>query len=148
MDASFLGFDHVDARVRSLARVETFYDALLPSLGLVDRTTSFVDADGLWHPSGPDERYNVVEYTEPPMPGHPSRFLGIIEDAGMEPVRTRIAFAVASKRAVLEWVPRLEALGACNIELDDDMDGYPAVFFEDAVGTRLELCARRVRPSA
>jgi catechol 2,3-dioxygenase-like lactoylglutathione lyase family enzyme len=138
----FAGFDHIDARVRSLAAVEAFYDALLPELGLPRKTRSFVDAEGEWHSTAAGEAYNVAEYYEAEGDGAP-RFLGIIEDAAMTPVLTRIAFR-APRGELAAWAGRLQALGARNVETSEDMEAYPAVFFEDAVGTKLEICARRV----
>jgi hypothetical protein len=40
----------------------------------------------------------------------------------------------------------LEDAGACNIEPSAEMSAYPAVFFEDPAGTKLELVARRPAP--
>jgi hypothetical protein len=47
---------------------------------------------------------------------------------------------------LLAWEPRLRELGAREIEFSEDMDTYPALFFEDPGGTKLELCARNRRP--
>ncbi|MBD5634686.1 MAG: VOC family protein [Candidatus Eremiobacteraeota bacterium] len=147
MTPLFFGFDHVDVRVRSLAAVEAFYDALLPELGLPAKSFSFVAADGTWSDSSAHERYNTVEYSERSGEPRAQRFIGFIEDPAMRPVATRIAFALSSASEVRAWAARLEALGAREVESDDDFDNYPAVFFEDPAGTRLELCARRaVRP--
>ncbi|HYZ15348.1 MAG TPA: hypothetical protein VE591_03060, partial [Candidatus Acidoferrum sp.] len=86
----FAGIDHLDVRVPSLAAVESFYDRLFPRLGLTSRSESYVDAMGEWH-DVVDGRYNTVEWREERSDGSPPRFIGIIEDAGMTPVRTRIA---------------------------------------------------------
>ena len=40
----FYGFDHVDCRVRSLEAVETFYDDLMPEIGLTEKRYAFVDS--------------------------------------------------------------------------------------------------------
>jgi len=45
----FLGFDHIDTRVRSIQSVEPFYDRLLPALGLTEKRHAFVDDGGDWH---------------------------------------------------------------------------------------------------
>ena len=45
----FYGYDHVDCRVRSLEAVETFYDDLMPEIGLTEKRYAFVDPDGEWH---------------------------------------------------------------------------------------------------
>jgi predicted lactoylglutathione lyase len=63
----------------------------------------------------------------------------------MQPTRTRIAFALESAAEVGEWQTKLHEIGALNVDPSNDMDDYPAIFFEDPVGTRLEVCARRKR---
>ena len=62
----------------------------------------------------------------------------------MQPVKTRIAFRVASKEDLPQWTAFLESIGAVNIE-PSASEEYPAIFFEDACGTKLELCARLAR---
>lgn len=137
----FLGFDHIDTRVRSLKAVEGFYDELMPRLGLTRKHLAHVDANGDWHDPSEDRPYNTVEYAEEPNGERPACFIGFIEDARMQPVATRIAFRV--KRETLPaWESTLRSLGAANVEFSEDMDAYPAIFFEDACGTHLELCAR------
>lgn len=139
---AFLGVDHVDARVPSLVAVEGFYDRLMPALGLSRKTHSYVDAGGDWHDADHAHPANVAEYHEDPAAEGAARFIGIIEDASMSVVKTRIAFRVASRAEVEEWEPRLRAFGARGIERANDMEEYPAIFFEDPVGTKLEICAR------
>jgi catechol 2,3-dioxygenase-like lactoylglutathione lyase family enzyme len=140
----FLGIDHVDLRVPSLAAVESFYDGLLPRLGLTKKSYSIVDALGEWS-DATAERYNVVEWYEEVDDGaRPRAFFGVIEDVGMEIVRTRVAFAAASRAEVLRWCEELPALGAREIDLSD-RDRYVAVFFTDPLGTRLEIVARAPR---
>jgi catechol 2,3-dioxygenase-like lactoylglutathione lyase family enzyme len=141
----FLGIDHVDLRVPSLAAVEGFYGALLPKLGLTKKSYSFVDALGEWADASA-ERYNVAEwYEESDEDGRPKAFFGVIEDTDMSMVRTRVAFAVASRAEVHRWAQELPALGAREIELSDDGGRYVAVFFTDPLGTRLEIVARAPR---
>ncbi len=142
MPQAFIGFDHVDVRVESLAAVEEFYDRLMPELGLATKTFSHVDAAGTWHAATRTLPYNTVEYFEPAARGESPRFIGFIEDPTMQPTRTRIAFRVASKAEVLAWEARLRSFGAHDVELDEEVDAYPAVFFADPVGTQLEICAR------
>jgi len=140
----FLGFDHIDARVPSLIAVEPFYDAFFPLLGLTRKGQAHVDAAGDWHEPGPGKPANASEYYEIPEAGATSFFIGIIEDPSMQVVRTRIAFRVP--HGELEgWVQRLRDLGARNIEPSADLQEYPAIFFEDPIGTRLEVCARQPR---
>jgi catechol 2,3-dioxygenase-like lactoylglutathione lyase family enzyme len=144
---TFLGVDHLDIRVTSLAAAEEFYDAFLSGLGLVKKTYSFVDSQGIWTSAADRRLANVAEYFEETAgPGAP-RFIGIIEDPAGRPSATRIAFRVGGCADLERWATRLVQLGARSIEWSDDLEAYPALFFEDPCGTRLELCAR-VRPPA
>jgi|SRR5450755_117960 len=142
MPAAFHGFDHIDMRVRSLDVVEKFYDELLAELGLTRKRLSHVDADGEWHEAGLERPYNVAEYYEPAERDKVAFFIGIIEDRGMTPVKTRVAFRLGSRAELDRLHRRLHEIGARSIEPSEDMDGYPAIFFEDAAGTKLEVCAR------
>jgi catechol 2,3-dioxygenase-like lactoylglutathione lyase family enzyme len=144
---AFLGFDHLDVRVRSLPLAEPFYDRFLPALGLIRKTHSFVDENGDWSDAADGAPYNVSEYYESPEPGCPARFIGIIEDPKMVPIATRIAFRVASEAELEGWRERLGAIGATGVE-GETSGPYPALFFEDPCGTKLELCARNVSKSA
>ncbi len=134
----FLGFDHIDCRVRSLSLVEAFYDDFMPMLGLTEKRYAYVDPDGHWHKEF--DIYNAVEYFEPVHPSKPRRFMGLIENPLHRNNDTRIAF-----RVLLDQIPMLqtllERLGAQNIEESDD-ETYPAIFFEDPAGTKLELIGR------
>ncbi len=140
---AFLGFDHIDARVSSVAVVEPFYDQLMPLLGLARKHHAFVDAQGEWRDVKADGSYNAVEYYEAKQPDRPTFFIGFIEDAAMQPSLTRIAFRVAAPLAVEQWTAQLAEIGARNIQPSESMEEYPAIFFEDPAGTKLELCARR-----
>jgi len=140
----FLGFDHIDTRVRSIKSVEPFYDRLLPALGLTEKRLAFVDANGEWHDADAG-RYNTVEYYEPPQAGRAAFFIGFIEDAAMQPVGTRIAFRIAAGE-LDRWLKDLKTIGGCKIELSEEPVDYPAIFFEDPSGTKLELVARKPRP--
>lgn len=139
MQQRFLGFDHVDTRVKRLKDVEQFYKRLLPALGLSKMRYAHVDEQGEWD-DDTTKPYNVVEFYED-ISGSVPFFIGIIEDPAMQPVATRIAFRVESKDALPRWREFLQAIGALNIE-SGSSDEYPAIFFEDACGTKLELCAR------
>ncbi len=138
MSVEFLGFDHVDCRVRSLASVEAFYDDLMPVIGLTEKRYAFVDADGEWHKEF--DHYNAVEYYEPEHPTKPRRFMGLIESPLHRNNETRIAFRVTREQLPL-LVALVERLGAQNVEQSVD-DDYPAVFFEDPAGTKLEFIGR------
>ncbi|HEV7180711.1 MAG TPA: VOC family protein [Candidatus Baltobacteraceae bacterium] len=136
--SAFLGFDHLDCRVRTLAAVESFYDELLPQIGLTDKRYAKVDANGEWHTVA--DAYNAVEYCEPANGERPRHFIGFIEDPLHRFNETRIAFRVAV--APLETLAAMvRRAGGANIELSDD-PSYPAVFFEDPAGTKLELISR------
>lgn len=138
MRQDFLGFDHVDTRVRSLKAVEAFYNRLMPALGLTRAHHCYVDKDGEWDDDLHGRPYNVVEFYQE-VTGSAPFFIGIIEDADMRPVKTRIAFRVASKEDLPRWAAFLESIGAVNVE-PSASEEYPAIFFEDACGTKLELC--------
>ncbi|HZX68553.1 MAG TPA: VOC family protein [Candidatus Elarobacter sp.] len=142
--SAFGGIDHVDLRVPALGVVEAFYDAFMHRLGLTSKTYANVEFGGSsWH-DGTPERYNAVEYHEENVSGRPALFFGVIEEASAQPARGRIAFAVA-KESLDEWARALPEIGAREIEREQD-DAYPAIFFTDPLGTRLEVCARRSRP--
>ncbi len=138
MIVEFLGFDHIDCRVRSLAVIESFYDDLMPAIGLTEKRYAYVDADGEWHREF--DNYNAVEYYEPEHPTKPRRFMGLIESPLHRNNETRIAFRVMREQLAL-LVALIERLGAQNLEQSDDPD-YPAVFFEDPAGTKLEFIGR------
>ena len=140
----FLGIDHVDIRVSSIAAVEDFYDRFMRLLGLSIKTRSHVGVDGEWTTISRDRPCNVIEYHERTSgESGPERFVGLIEDASIVATRTRLAFAAASPDEVRAWEPVLRAWGAQAVEFAGDFAAYPALFFEDPVGTRLELCARK-----
>lgn len=140
---AFGGFDHIDLRVPVLGVVEAFYDAFLPRLGLTRKKYSWVEFGGSsWH-NGTPERYNTVEYYEEHVEGRLPQFIGIIEEASAQPARGRIAFAVDGE-TLDEWEQFLLTIGAREIERGEPT--YPAVFFTDPLGTRLEVCARIHHP--
>jgi catechol 2,3-dioxygenase-like lactoylglutathione lyase family enzyme len=136
----FLGIDHVDMRVPSLAAVERFYDALLPRLGLTRKGYANVAFGGAAWADADAGSYNAVEYHEEGVTGRAVQFFGVIEETNAAPSRGRIAFAV-ERDSLPGWEGTLREIGAREIERSDG-DGYPALFFTDPVGTRLELCAR------
>ena len=138
----FAGFDHVDCRVRSLAAVESFYDVLMPELGLPLKRYAHVDLAGEWHDVTHERPYNAVEYYESPHGDEAAFFIGFIERHDHLPGDTRIAFRVEGAR-LADLEAHLERIGAERIERNDDMEKYPAIFFEDPAGTKLEIVARR-----
>jgi len=137
-----MGFDHIDTRVASVAAVEPFYDRLMPLLGFTLKKPSFVDAEGNWSAVGPDEPYNTIEYYAPAGEGSATFFIGFIERADTPTTWTRIAFRVTDATDT-EWPTILREIGAKKIEPSEDMNAYPAIFFEDPGGTKLELVSRR-----
>ena len=141
--SDFLGFDHIDMRVASVAAAEPFYDQLMPLLGLSRKHHAYVDAQGEWTDVKTDGSYNAVEYYEEKQAHRAAYFIGFIEDAAMQPSLTRIAFRVEAPLALEQWMTRLEQMGARNIQPSESMEEYPAIFFEDPAGTKLELAARR-----
>ncbi len=143
--ATFLGFDHIDTRVLSIKAVEPLYDRLMPQLGMPEKRYAHVDKDGEWNDPAPDKPYNTVEYYEPPAPGIVRHFIGFIEDASMTPVLTRIAFRANSADELERWHDFLSSIGAVRIERSES-ETYPAIFFEDPVGTKLEIVARAPSP--
>jgi catechol 2,3-dioxygenase-like lactoylglutathione lyase family enzyme len=140
----FMGFDHIDTRVRSLAAVETFYDKLMPLLGFTSKKLSYVDDKGEWNAPGTDGKYNTAEYYAPGRANEAAFFIGFIERADTAPSFTRIAFRVEDVTDP-KWMATLRDLGAKNVEPSEDMSAYPAIFFEDPGGTKLEIVSRRPR---
>lgn len=141
---TFAGYDHVDCRVSSLAAVEAFYDELMPQLGLSRKRFSYVDDDGEWHEASPEHTYNAIEFYEEPQADRATFFIGFIERRDHVAGLTRIAFRTDVGR-LMELEALLERLGAKRIERSADLDAYPAIFFEDACGTKLEIVARAPR---
>jgi catechol 2,3-dioxygenase-like lactoylglutathione lyase family enzyme len=136
--------DHADVRVASIAAVESFYDAVLMPLGLSRKTRAHVGRDGEWYDVDVSHPSNAVEYHTPIEPGSPGWFVGFIEDASHVAGATRLAFALDDEAALAALEPVVRAAGGRVVEFSSD-SGYPALFFEDPLGTRLEICARRPR---
>jgi catechol 2,3-dioxygenase-like lactoylglutathione lyase family enzyme len=125
-----LGLDHVDLRVRDLAAVRAFYDALLPELGLVDVR----------------EFENGVEYYEPERPDAARVFFGLHEDPAHRPNGSRVAFSAATPADVDRLAEVVRNAGGQAIEgpeIPQSLERYYAVFFEDPDGNKLEICFRR-----
>lgn len=146
-DVRLTGLDHADVRVPSLAAVEAFYDALLPALGLVRKSESHVAADGEWYAVDERRPRNVIEYWSSIEGGVLSWFVGFIEDTTMKTTATRIAFALDDEAKLAEVERLVRDAGGMRVERSTDA-AYPALFFEDPTGTRLEICARRHRAEA
>lgn len=140
---AFGGIDHVDMRVPALGAVERFYDELARRLGLTGKRYCTVEFGGASWNEGTAESYNAVEYFEENVSGRRPLFFGVIEEAGAQPARSRLAFAV-DREALDEWPHALREIGARDVEHEYD-ESYPAIFFTDPLGTRLEVCARPAR---
>lgn len=122
--------DHIDMRVRDLARVRPLYDALLPAMGY-----SKINAD--------DES---AGYHRPGETGG-EPFIWLVADPEHAPNGTRIAFAAASRADVERLAALARSAGAQAFEapelIVDYGPNYYAAFFEDAEGNKLEICCRR-----
>jgi catechol 2,3-dioxygenase-like lactoylglutathione lyase family enzyme len=136
------GLDHADIRVASLAAVEAFYDALLPALGLPRKTESHVGPDGEWYDVDVTHPRNAIEYHTKSEPGARGWFVGFIESDGTVATETRIAFGLDREDDLARIEDVVRAAGGRIVEWSID-PAYPALFFEDPVGTRLEICFRR-----
>ena len=134
--------DHVDTRIPSLAKVETFYDGLMPLLGYTRKKLQYVDENNRWSDALADGTYNTVEYYTPGSDDEASSFIGFIERPDTVLTFTRIAFRVDDV-ADPKWMKALQEIGAKNIEPSGDMSAYPAIFFEDPAGMKLEIVSRR-----
>ena len=141
---NLLGLDHADIRVRSLNAVEAFYDALLPALGLLRKSESHVGADGEWYDVDATRPRNVIEYHTPIAVGSAGWFVGFIENPATIPNETRIAFALEREGDLAAVETLVRQAGGLVVERSA-VASYPALFFEDPAGTRLEICARRPR---
>ena len=128
--------------MKSLKAVEAFYDQLMPELGLPRKRLSHVDQLGEWHSPSDERPYNTVEYFEEANAREVANFIGFVEDTKMVPTLTRIAFRVQAPLDARHWQSFLGSIGAANIE-PSASDDYPAIFFEDPSGTKLEICARK-----
>jgi catechol 2,3-dioxygenase-like lactoylglutathione lyase family enzyme len=136
--------DHADVRVASIAAVESFYDAVLMPLGLSRKTRSHVGRDGEWYDVDMAHPPNAVEYHTPIEPGVAGWFIGFVEDASNVANATRLAFALDDEASLAAVEQLVRSAGGRIVEWSSE-EGYPALFFEDPLGTRLEICARRPR---
>jgi catechol-2,3-dioxygenase len=123
-------FDHVDMRVRDLARVRPLYDAVLRAMGYTQ-----VNADE-----------ESAGYHRPGETGA-EPFLWLVGDGDHRPSETRIALS-AQTRAELDRLAQIaRQAGAHAFEapqlIPEYGPAYYATFFEDAEGNKLEICCRR-----
>lgn len=122
--------DHVDVRVRNLAKARPLYDALLPAMGYTAINADEDSAGYHW----PGETG-----AEP--------FIWLVQDAAHMPNGTRIALGAQSRAEVDSFSELALRTGATNYEapqlITEYGANYYASFFEDAEGNKLEICCRR-----
>jgi hypothetical protein len=124
-----------------LPQVERFYDALLPALGLSRKTESHVDTNGERRTVDARHPRNAIEYSTP------SR---LERRAGSSALARRPAWSRPGRvspspptaKAALRDSRRSCATCGRVVEWSDD-DDYPALFFEDPVGTRSDVMTWR-----
>lgn len=119
-------FDHIDLRAPSLADVASFYRALLPALGFTEEGAIPGWLQFCFRGEGA------------------TQFFGVTADPQHIPNQNRIAFWSENIAEVDRIGHLLADIGARNVEGPElyEPPGYYAVFFEDPVGNRLELCHR------
>ncbi|MGC4098350.1 MAG: VOC family protein [Nitrospira sp.] len=125
-------YDHMDVRVRRLADVREFYEALLPALGFTRR----MDIPG-WL------QFEAVDS------GETTEFFGVTESPLHVPNESRIAFWAESASEVDRLAEIAVRAGARHVDGPANYTGpgYYAVFFEDPGGNRLEICHRKTQAS-
>lgn len=122
-------FDHIDLRVKNLAKAREFYAQILPALGF---TCERSDADwGTFYAAGGNKPWD---------------FFGFTEDPQHQPNGTRIAFWAETRAEVDKFADLVRRAGGRNLEGPEICAGYSpgyyALFFEDPDGNKLELCCR------
>jgi predicted lactoylglutathione lyase len=122
-------FDHIDQRVRSLAKTKPFYDQLLQQFGFRGRPM--------------DEKTHVYLRIH----DHQAQeAIALIEDPAHANNCTRVAFRAESNEAVDRVGAILARIGALDIEgpvpCPEYAEKYYAVFFSDPDGNRLEVVYR------
>ena len=121
--------DHIDLRVKDLARASEFYGKLLPALGFTcDRSDAKY---GTFYSVGGDK---------------PSAFFAFEQDRQHQPNATRIAFWGETRAEVDRIAKLVREIGGKNLEgpevCPDYSPGYYGFFFEDPDGNKLEICCR------
>ena len=122
-------FDHIDLRVKDIARAQKFYAAVLPAIGFTEPEDT-----------GP-EWYNFYA------PGEGKReFFGFTEDPNHVPNGTRISFWADSREEVDRVAQVVRQAGGKVLEgpelCVDYTPNYYAFFWEDPDGNKLEICFR------
>lgn len=120
-------YDHIDLRVRNIAPLAPFYDALMFALGLCEVVT----------PDG--ERWYSSDRREEP-------FFALTEDRAHVVNGSRVAFAAATPEDVDRVASAVRNAGARKLEgpavCPEYRQPYYAAFFEDAEGNKFEVCCR------
>lgn len=122
---------HVDMRVSDAAAVRQFYDALLALFGTEPTTVRTARY-------GYTRRYGAIR----------ADFFNIYEDPEAQPTATRVAFAAPSPAFVDQVARVVRDQGGRNIEgpayFQEHHPTFYAVFFEDPLGNRFEVCHHRM----
>lgn len=128
---AFSLFSHIDLRVSDADLVRPFYDALFALFG-TEPTTVRVAKYGF------TRRYGAVR----------ADFFNVFEDPHAVPSATRIAFAAPSREFVDEVGRVVRERGGLNVEgpacFEQHHPTFYAVFFEDPLGNRYEVCHHRM----
>ena len=122
-------YDHIDLRVKDIARAQKFYAAVLPAIGFTEPGDT-----------GP-EWYNFYA------PGEGKReFFGFTEDPNHVPNGTRISFWAESREVVDRVAEVVKTAGGKVLEgpelCVEYTPDYYAFFWEDPDGNKLEICFR------
>jgi predicted lactoylglutathione lyase len=124
-------FSHVDFRVSDADAVRPFYDALMALFGTEPTTTRVARY-------GYTRRYDTVR----------ADFFNVFEDPDARPSATRIALAAPSTPFVDEVARVVRAHGGQNVDgpgyFSQHHPTFYAVFFEDPLGNRFEVCHHRM----
>jgi predicted lactoylglutathione lyase len=124
-------FSHIDFRVSDAEAVRPFYDALMALFG-TEPTTVRVARYGY------TRRYGSVR----------ADFFNVFEDSQARPTATRIALAAPSRAFVNEVARVVREQGGREIEgpgyFEQHHPTFYAVFFEDPLGNRFEVCHHRM----
>lgn len=124
-------FSHVDMRVSDAGAVRPFYDELMLLFGTEPTTVRAARY-------GYTRRYGAVR----------ADFFNVFEDPEARPTQTRIAFAAPNRALVDQVALVVREHGGRNIEgpayLPEAHPTFYAVFFEDPLGNRFEVCHHRM----
>lgn len=121
--------DHIDLRVKNMARAREFYRKLLPALGFTRER-----AEQEW----------TTFYA--PGRGRTEAFFGFTEERDYQPNATRISFWANDRAEVDQIAALVGQSGGKSLEgpelCAEYTPGYYAFFFEDPDGNKLEICSR------